>query len=174
MKAIHGRAVLRALPVLAWLAVAPVQAGQYVETPYAQEQRVVFELYLEDPAEIGAALYWLRAYINPLMVEPYSYPPEFMDIKVVVHGTEIVTLAERNYARYESAVERMRYYAQLGVEFKVCALAAEDYGYADADFYDFVDIVPSAITEMAHWQQMGYALIRPEVATKRFAIEDIR
>ena len=35
-------------------------------------------------------------------------------------------------------------------------------------------IVPSAITELAHWQLEGYALIKPEVMDKKFSIEEIR
>jgi uncharacterized protein len=144
-----------------------------VETPYTA-QKVVFDFYFDDPDKINSALYWIRSLINPLMEEPYGIAPEMLDIKVVVHGTEIVTLARRNYARYRDAVERMRYYASLGVQFKVCGLAAKDYDYADSDFYDFVDVVPSAITELAHWQLQGYALITPTVMEKQHAIEDIR
>ena len=147
--------------------------SQSVQTPYT-EQRVVFDFFFDDPAKINSALYWVRALINPLMDEPYALAPELLDIKVVVHGTEIVTLARKNYDRYRDAVERMRYYASLGVEFKVCGLAAQDYHYATDDFYDFVDVVPSAITELAHWQLQGYALITPQVLDKKYAIEDIR
>ena len=68
----------------------------------------------------------------------------------------------------------MRYYADLGVKFKVCGLAAEDYGYSIRDFYEFIEVVPSAITELAHWQQQGYAVIAPTVLEKKHAIEDIR
>jgi intracellular sulfur oxidation DsrE/DsrF family protein len=150
------------------------QAGEYVETPYAEEQRVMFQIFLDDPAKLGSALFWLRSFMNPLTDAPYGYAPEWMDIKVVLHGTELVALVEQNYDRYETAVERMKYYAQLGVEFRVCALAAEDYGYRDEDFYDFVKIVPSAITELAHWQQQGYALIRPVVTERHISIEEMR
>ena len=100
--------------------------------------------------------------------------PEFLDIKVVIHGTEIVTVARKNYGKYRDAVERMRYYASLGVEFKVCGMAAEDYDYAIGDFYEFIDVVPSAITELAHWQLQGHALITPMVTEKKFSIEEIR
>jgi intracellular sulfur oxidation DsrE/DsrF family protein len=148
-------------------------ASRTVQTPYG-EQRVVFDFFFDDPEKINTALYWIRALINPLMEEPYGLAPEFLDIKVIVHGTGIVTLAQKNYARYETAVERMRYYASLGVEFEVCGLAAQDYHYATDDFYDFVDVVPSAITELAHWQLAGYALITPQVMEKQHAIEDIR
>jgi len=150
-----------------------VEHATYVETPY-KDPKVVFDFYFDNPLKINSALYWLRSYMNPLMAEPYNYAPEFMDIKVVIHGTEIVTVAKKNYPKYKEAVERMRYYAQLGVEFKVCGLAADDYGYNKKDFYDFIHIVPSAIPELAHWQTEGYALIRPIIMDKVFTIEEIR
>ena len=148
-------------------------AGERVETPYTP-QKVVFDFYFDDPRKIGPALYWIRSLMNPLMDEPYGYAPEALDIKVVLHGQELVTLARHNYERYREVVERMRYYASLGVEFRVCGLSLADYGYRPEDLHDFVLVVPSAITELAHWQLQGYALIRPTVLEKRFAIEEIR
>jgi len=147
--------------------------AQYVQTPYTA-QKVVFDFYFDEPAKINSALYWIRSLINPLMDAPYNQAPEFMDLIVVIHGTEIVTVVRKNYPKYKEAVERMRYYHSLGVKFKVCNLAAEDYGYTRKDFDDFVEIVPSAITELAHWQLQGYALIKPEVFSKKHSIEDIR
>lgn len=149
------------------------KAAEFVQTPYT-EQKVVFDFYLDDPAKTNAALFWLRSLLNPLMDDPYGYAPDFMELKVIIHGTEIVTLAKKNYAKYKTVVERMKYYSLLGVEFRVCALAAEDYGYLHEDFYDFVLIVPSAITELAHWQLKGHALIRPIVMDKRYSLEEIR
>lgn len=160
--------------VIALLLPLPAAAaGKLVQTPY-QDPRVVFDFYFDDPRQIGSALYWLRSYMNPLMQAPYDLAPEFMEIVVVIHGTEIVTLVESNYEKYREAVDRMRYYAALGVKFKVCGLAAADYGYHVEDFQDFVEVVPSAITELAHWQQQGYALITPRILEKRFSIEEIR
>jgi len=150
-----------------------INAAEFIQTPYT-EQKVVFDFYLDDPAKTNAALFWVRSLLNPLVEEPYGYAPDFMEIKVIIHGTEIVTLAKKNYDKYKIVVERMKYYSQLGVEFKVCALAAEDYGYAHSDFHDFVHIVPSAITELAHWQLKGHALIRPMVMEKKYSIEEIR
>jgi uncharacterized protein len=163
------------LLMLAWLGLfAPAQAaGKWVPTPYAPA-RVVFEFYLDDPHKIGSALFWVRSLANTLEGEPYNYPPDDLNIIVVIHGTEIVTLAKRNEAKYQEAVDRMRYYAGLGVSFKVCGQAAEDYGYAVKDFQDFVEVVPNAITELAHWQQQGYALIVPQVLDKNIDIELIR
>ena len=130
--------------------------------------------YFDTPDKIESALYWVRSYINPLTESPYDMAPEFMDIKVIIHGTEIVTLAKKNYDRYSNAVERMKYYHSLGVEFRVCGLAAKDFDYTADDFYSFVKITPSAIIELGHWQQENYAIIKPEILEKKFSIDEIR
>ena len=83
-------------------------------------------------------------------------------------------MAQKNEAKYREAVERMRYYADLGVKFLVCGQAAEDYGYSVRDFQNFIEVVPNAIAELAHWQQRGYALITPRIYEKRLSIEQIR
>ena len=149
------------------------EQAKFVQTPY-KEPKVIFEFYLDEPEKINSALYWLRSYVNPLTEEPYNYAPEFMDIKIIIHGTEIVTLAKKNYTKYKNAVERMKYYSLLGVDFRVCALAAKDFGYTIKDFQSFVKVVPSAIVELGHWQQQGYAIIKPEILDKKFSIEEIR
>jgi hypothetical protein len=164
--------LLLILFLLAPLAQADTGA-EFVQTPY-REPKVVFDFYFDDPQKINAALYWIRALMNPLGESPYDMAPEMMDIKVIIHGTEIVTVARHNYEKYQNAVERMRYYAALGVEFRVCGLAAEDYDYAPADFYEFVKVTPSAITELAHWQSEGYAVIAPDIKEKKYRIEEIR
>jgi len=166
------RAFILASLLLCSGAYAAEQA-RVVQTPYA-EPKVVFDFYFDDPQSISSALYWVRSLMNPLTEAPYNYAPEFMSIVVVIHGTEIVTVAKHNYTKYKDAVDRMRYYAQLGVSFKVCGLAAEDYGYRISDFQDFIEVVPSAIPELAHWQQQGYALITPHIMDKKFSIEEIR
>jgi len=169
------RAIVTALLTLSVLPAAaePEAGASYVEPPY-EEPKVMFDFYFDRPDKMGAALFWVRSLMNPLMEAPYNMAPEFMDIIVVIHGTEIVTVARRNYEKYEVLVERMRYYASLGVRFRVCGLAAHDYGYEVKDFYEFVEVVPSAITELAHWQQQGYAVIAPQVMDKKFSIEEIR
>ena len=153
--------------------IEPIEHASFIQTPY-NEPKVAFEFYFDHPNKINSALFWLRSYINPLSDAPYNFAPEFMDIKVIIHGTEIVTLAKKNYNKYKVAVERMKYYSMLGVEFRVCALAAKDYDYKREDFHSFVKIVPSAIIEIGHWQQEGYAIIKPEIMDKKFSIEEIR
>jgi len=149
-------------------------SAEFVATPYADEQKIVFDFYFDDPKKIESALYWLKGMVDPLMADPYNLAPEDMDIKVVMHGTEIVTLAKHNYPQYQKAVQRMRYYAELGVEFRICALAARDYDYVLSDLQEFVQLVPSALVELAHWQNEGYVLIAPRIQEKRFTIAEIR
>ena len=102
------------------LATPALADATIVKTPY-QPAKVVFDFYLDDPQKIGSALYWIRSLMNPLLDEPYGYSPEQLDIKVVIHGTEIVTVARKNEAKYQDAVERMRYYADLGVSLRYAA-----------------------------------------------------
>lgn len=143
----------------------------FVQTPYAPP-KVVFDFYLDDPAKMGAALYWVRSLAIPLSQAPYEFNPE--TIKVVIHGTELVTVAKKNEEKYKEFVDRMRYYADLGVEFKVCLLAMGDYGYSLADLQDFVQAVPSAPAELVHWQHQGYAVLTPQIMDKKYSIESIR
>jgi len=149
------------------------QKSNFVQTPY-KDPKVVFDFYFDHPGKIKSALYWIRSYMNPLMESPYDMDPEFMEIVVIIHGTEIVTVVKHNYKQYKESVERMKYYHLLGVKFKVCSLAAHDYQYTDSDFFDFIELVPSAIPELAHWQSEGYSLITPNIQSKLYTIEEIR
>lgn len=158
-----------------WLPIRGMaSSAEFVATPYAEEQKIVFDFYFDDPQKINSALYWLKGLVDPLMAEPYNLSPDDMDIKVILHGTEVVALAKHNYPQYQKAVERMRYYAQLGVEFRLCAIAARDYEYELKDLQEFIQLVPSGITELAHWQKEGYVLIAPRIQEKRYAIAEIR
>ena len=154
---------------------APTQStGAEVIYPHYPSVKVVYDFYFDQPDKINSGLYWIRSLIQPLMDSPYNEAPEMMNIVVVIHGTEIVTLAKKNYQKYKEAVERMRYYHQLGVQFHVCGLAMHDFDYTPQDMQDFVKIVPSAFTDLAGLQQEGYALITPRIFTKQIHIQDIR
>ncbi len=149
-------------------------SAEFVVTPYADNQKVVFDFFFDHPQKINSALYWLKGLIEPLLDEPYNLAPDDIDIKVVIHGTEIVTLAKHNYTQYQKAVQRMQYYAQLGVEFRVCSITARSYDYVLSDLQDFVQLVPSGVAELVHWQSQGYVLITPNIQEKRFSISEIR
>lgn len=163
-----------AVMLVGCIPAAPALAqAKFVQTPY-QNPKALIDIYLDDPQKLGSALYWLRALVNPLTEAPYSMFPEDMSIIVLMHGTEIVALARKNEERYQEVVQRMRYYAAMGVKFKVCGLALQDFQYTASDLHDFVEVTPSAITELMHWQNRGYALITPQVNDKKFSNEQIR
>ena len=54
---------------LAWPAAVRAEAT-LVNTPYTAP-KVVYDFFLDDPAKMGAALYWIRSLILPLSVPPY-------------------------------------------------------------------------------------------------------
>ncbi|MGB4060685.1 MAG: DsrE family protein [Burkholderiaceae bacterium] len=145
----------------------------FVQTPY-QNPKALVDVYLDHPAKMGAALYWVRSLVNPLVEPPYSMLPEDMSVIVLLHGTELVTVARKNEATYADVVQRMRYYASQGVKFKVCGLALKDFGYTLADMQDFIEVTPSAMSELVHWQNQGYGLITPVVMDKKLSTDDIR
>lgn len=148
-------------------------AGKMEYTPYSPP-KTVYEFYFDNPEYINSALNWLRAQITPLTDDPYNFQPEDMKIVVIIHGTEIASVATKNYEKYQTAVDRMRYYNSIGVEFRVCALAAGDYGYSTNDFQDFIKVVPSAMADISYWQQQGYGLVTPRILIKQRSIESIR
>ena len=167
------RGLCMGLVLLCGMHLSAMAQAKFMQTPY-QNPKALVDVYLDDPVKLGSALYWVRSLVNPLTEAPYSMFSEDLRIIVLLHGTEIVTLAKKNEARYAEVVQRMRYYADMGVKFKVCGLAMQDYQYTAADMHDFVEVTPSAITELMHWQNQGYALITPQIHEKKFAIDNIR
>jgi len=146
---------------------------KYIFPPY-KSPKVVMEFYFDSPHKMAPALYWIRSLVNPLSESPYDHSLDFMNIVVVIHGREMVTLARKNYKKYKTVVERIRYYASRGVKFRICGLAMKDFGYKQEDFHDFVRIVPSAMADVVHWQSKGYGLLIPKVLVKKDRNSDIR
>ena len=138
--------------------------GKFVQTPYQKPFKVVYELFFDHPEKLRPALVWISNVIFVLTKPPYNFSPEDIDIVVVSHGRELPVFAIKNRDQYADMVERMENLSMYGVKFKVCKMAAEQiYGLSEKDFYPFVELVPSAITEIIHWQLQGYALMIPQV-----------
>ena len=150
-----------------------VEVPEILFPPY-EEQKVVYEFFFDHPVKIYGALDWMRTHFLTLDGEPYDIPPDFIDMKVVLHGTEVVTLAKKNYERYSQVVQRMSYYAELGVEFRVCANTLKEFDYQPSDMQEFIRIIPSAVTDLTHLQNKGYALIIPRVHDKNYTNEELR
>ncbi|WP_448583784.1 DsrE family protein [Thermocrinis sp.] len=140
------------------------EEAKFVQTEYKKPFRVVYELFLDHPEKLRVALGWISNVIFVLTHPPYNFNLEEIDIVVVSHGREIEVFAKENRGKYQDMVERLESLSQYGVKFKLCRIALTQlYGYSEKDVYPFVETVPSAITEIAHWQQMGYALLIPMV-----------
>ncbi len=152
------------------------ERAKFVQTPYEKPFKVVVEFYFDEPEKIRPALEWVSNIIHVLSREPYEFiPGGDIDIVVVIHGTEITTLVKKNRERYRDIWERIEGMEMYGVKFKVCKMAAElIYGYKPEDFPPFVELVPSAITEILHWQHKGYALLIPRIFERKKSIEEIR
>lgn len=89
-----------------------------------------------------------------------------ISLKPVRH--ELHQIANKNRAQLDYLYALPGY---IGVSFRVCGLAVADYGYLDKDFLEFIEVAPSAITELVHWQQQGYSLITPVVMTKNILLK---
>ncbi len=152
------------------------EGAVFVQTPYEPPFRAVVEFYFDEPEKIRPALEWVSNIIRVLSEEPYSFiPGEEIDVVVVIHGTEITTLARKNRERYKDVWERMEGMTMYGVRFRVCSIAVEKvYGYSGEELAPFVELVPSAIPELLHWQQKGYALLIPRILERRRSVEEIR
>ncbi len=138
--------------------------GKFVQTEYSRPFKAVVELFLESPEALGPALGWISNIVYVLSNPPYNYSSEDIDIVVVSHGRELPVFAMENRERYKEIVERVESLSMYGVKFMVCNMAARQlYGYTEKDFYPFVTLVPSALTEIIHWQQRGYGLLTPRI-----------
>lgn len=156
--------VLLGLLLLVFLAFGG-EGAKVVQTPYKAPFKAVVEFYFDEPEKIRRALAWVSNIIYVLSNDPYHFHPgEDIDVVVVIHGAEMTALAKKNKEKYKDVWERVESLSNYGVKFKVCKMAAEQiYGLSAKDFPEFVEFVPSAITEILHWQQQGYALLIPQV-----------
>ena len=140
------------------------EGGKFIQTQYSKPFKAVVEFYFDHPQKVGPALGWVSNLVYVLTNPPYNYSQEDIDIVVISHGRELPVFAKENRKNYESIVERMESLSMYGVRFMVCSMAAKQfYGYSEEDFYTFVSLVPSALTEIVHWQHMGYGLLIPQV-----------
>lgn len=168
--------LLLALPAggVAFASINDIDYGAKYKYPEYSPQKVVFDFYYDEPQKIATALYWVRSVYKALGSNPYGHAPDDMKVVIVIHGTEIVTLAKNNYPKYSDIVERLRYYAELGAEIRICSQAAELYGYSPMDFPDFVSLIPAAVVDLIYWQLKGYSIVSPIVTEKKYSLEEIR
>lgn len=136
--------------------------GKSAHPTYQKPFKVLFHIFLDKPEKFRPALGWISNVFQVLTNPPYEFSPEDIKIVVVSQGREIPFFTLKSRMEHPDVYERLESLSLYGVKFKVCRIAAEQlYGLSDRDFYPFVELVPSAIVEIAHWQQEGYALVIP-------------
>ncbi len=153
MKRLFLALLLSIAGTLAW--AGPEDASRFDDTPLGA-QKTVYQFNLETPEDLSQALGYVSNQLGSLK--------EFGDVKqshivVVAHGNELHMLSRLNRAAYPDIYERLKALADQGVSIRVCRNAARFRGYKPGDFYDVVTVVPAAMTELAKWQQKGYAYI---------------
>ena len=125
--------------------------------------KVVFDFNFYDPHGIKRALHPISYMLKTTQeYGPVSFEP--VDIIVVSHGSEVVAFAKQNYKEFKDIVDRSSRFAELGVKFEVCSVAAAALGFSPNDFHGFVRVVPTGGYALVYHQNQGYALL-PGAAT---------
>ncbi|AXS81549.1 DsrE family protein [Dechloromonas sp. HYN0024] len=145
---------------VAW--AGPDAPSKFDDSPLGA-QKAVYQFNLEKPEDLYQALGYINNHLNGLK--------QFGGIKqshivVVAHGNELHMLSRLNRAAYPDVYDRLKALTDQGVTIRVCRNAANFRGYKPGDFYDLVTVVPAAMTDLALWQQKGYAYISGSVINR--------
>jgi intracellular sulfur oxidation DsrE/DsrF family protein len=90
---------------------------------------------------------------------------EWPEVPLVIlsHGDEIISLLEKNETEYRSFHEKIRHLIlTYNVDFQVCGAYAALSGIDESEFADFVDVVPSAPSQIKDYRQMDYKIVSLE------------
>jgi len=92
----------------------------------------------------------------------YNADPFDASIVLVLHGDEIPFFAIKNYSKYKDLMQRAQSLTIGGViQFRMCKVAAQGYGFKPEDIHGFVKMVPMADAEIVRLQQEEhYAYMR--------------
>lgn len=160
------RLLLGCLMFIAGAACAGPDGSSTFDASPLGAQRAVYQFNFEKPDDLHQGLAYISNHLKALK--------EFGDLGtshlvIVAHGNELHMLSRLNQARYPEIYEELKSLTDQGVTIRVCANAARYRGYAQADFYDVVTVVPAAMTDLAKWQSKGYSYISGNVIrrTKR-------
>jgi intracellular sulfur oxidation DsrE/DsrF family protein len=108
------------------------------------------------------AYYWvlprLERYVRMLR-EAWPQLP----LAVLSHGDEIFSLLARNESEYPSFHQRLRdLVSTYELDVQVCGAYASMSGVDETEFADFVDVVPSAPSQVTDYRHMGYQVVNLE------------
>ena len=154
--------------------LSPYGSSQYYvweDLTNIKQLKVAFDFNFADPLGTKRALHPV-SYILKTIHEygPVSFNP--INIIVVSHGAEVVVWAKKNYKLYKDIIDRAARFAEMGVKFEVCVVAATTLGFEPEDFHGFVRVVPLGSYALAYHQSRGYAVV-PGAATTPSPIVNI-
>ena len=114
-------------------------------------QKVVYDVAAADEASFSRVLDRV-SYLNTI----YQADPFSASIVLVLHGDEIPLFAIARLDRHRELMKRAHSLMLSGpIEFRMCRVAAHEYGLEPADIHGFVKIVPMADAEIVRLQREG-------------------
>jgi intracellular sulfur oxidation DsrE/DsrF family protein len=118
---------------------------------------IVFELitFEED------AWQWVAPMLEALTTQLRQKFPE-IEIALVSHGSEMFDLATRENRHSQPEIKQLASISDSGVDIHVCGNFASYQQLGDDDFLKFVDVAPSAPTQLNDYLNLGFELIRLE------------
>ena len=120
---------------------------------------VVFMVMDHDTEAYEWVLPRLERYVKIIHQEWPDLP-----LAVLSHGDEIFSLLVKNEQEYSEFHRRIRLLVENDkLDFQVCGAFAAMSGVDESEFVDFVDVVPSAPTQISDYRLMGYELVHLEL-----------
>jgi uncharacterized protein len=138
--------------------------SKFRDTPYTP-QNVVYEFNYQTPEEGVRALGYVRNHLRAL--EEFGDVAKDSHIVVVMHGYELHAVAREQREHFPEVYGLLQELTEKGVSFYVCRNSARGKGYDTDDFYDLTTVIPAGMSELGHWQAMGYSYINPQLMERR-------
>ncbi|MDA8225611.1 MAG: DsrE family protein [Betaproteobacteria bacterium] len=118
--------------------------------------KVVMDLKVRIPADVSFGVATARRII--------SYPNA--KLVVVIEGPSVAIFAKKNYLDHQGMVDQWADLANKGVQVEFCGNSVHGAGLKPADMDGLSDknpavVNPGALPSIAHYEQMGYALVIP-------------
>jgi hypothetical protein len=133
-------------------------------------QNVVYEFNYQTPSEGVRALGYIKNHLRAL--EEFGDVAKDSHIVVVMHGYEVHAMAREQSQHFPDVYAELKALSEQGVSFYLCRNSAKGKGYEVDDFYDQITVVPAGMSELGHWQELGYAYINPYL-NKRMSRGDL-
>lgn len=151
-------ALLLSMAASATAFAGPEDPSRFDGTKYVA-QKSVYDFNFERPLDAKVALAYLK---NHLKAINEFGDPKNSHLVIVAHGNELHAFSRLNRAAYPGIYEELKALTDAGVTIRVCRNAARSRGYQPDEFYDVITVAPSAVSDLAKWQNEGYSYMYAE------------